>query len=103
MSRKAKVSVFAVIAFRYMLASMPRRMHNWSCKDVTNFLREHAFSFYKQLRGSHQTWIKRGTHGEKDTIVELNFTHRPYPQGTLKTIIRQSGIDKSEWFEWGGW
>jgi len=83
-------------------ANMPRRLRNWSYKDVTDFLRENGFSFYKELKGSHQAWIKRGIDGERDTVVELNFTHRPYPQGTLKMIIRQSGIEKGEWFKWAG-
>ena len=85
-----------------LLASMPRRLRNWSYKNVTNFLRENGFSFYKGLKGSHQAWIKRGANGEKDIILEINFTHRPYPQGTLNTFLRKSGIDKSEWFKWGG-
>lgn len=80
---------------------MPRRLRNWSYKDVTDFLREHGFSFHKELRGSHQAWIKRAVGGEKDIILEVNFTHRPYPQGTLKTFVKKSGIDKNEWFKWG--
>jgi predicted RNA binding protein YcfA (HicA-like mRNA interferase family) len=83
-------------------ANMPRRLRNWSYKDVTAFLRENGFGFLKELKGSHQAWIKRGIDGERDTVVELNFTHHSYPQGTLKMIIRQSGIEKGEWFKWAG-
>lgn len=82
--------------------TMPRRLHNWSYKDVTNFLREHGFSFLKPLKGSHERWIKHGTDGETDTLVELNFSRHPYPPITLKRFIQQSRIDNSEWFKWGG-
>jgi hypothetical protein len=80
---------------------MPRRLYNWSYRDVTDFLREKGFSFYKEIRGSHQAWIKRGDNGKPDTIVELNFTHHSYPPGTLKLIIRKSGIHQDEWIKWG--
>jgi hypothetical protein len=79
---------------------MPRRLRNWSYKDVTHFLREHGFSFYKELRGSHQAWIKRGVDGEEDVFFEIHFTHHPYPQGTMNSFIKKSRIDKSEWFKW---
>jgi hypothetical protein len=81
---------------------MPRRLYNWSYKDVTDFLREKGFSFYKELKGSHETWIKRGSNGDEDIVVEVNFTHRPYPPHTLKLFIYQSGLDKEEWLKWGG-
>lgn len=87
--------------WRRILASMPRRLRNWSYKDVTNFLREHGFSFFKEWKGSHQAWIKRCVDSECDRILEINFTHRQYPQGTLNIFIKKSGIDKSEWFKWG--
>jgi hypothetical protein len=80
---------------------MPRRLHNWSYKEVINFLRERGFSFHRELRGSHQAWIKHGASGENDAIVELNFTHHWHPQGTLEMFVKKSGIDKSEWFKWG--
>ena len=76
-------------------------MRNWSYKDVTDFLREKGFPFYKGLKGSHQAWIKRATDDHTDTIVEVNFTHRPYPPHTLKLFMYQSGIDKKEWLKWG--
>lgn len=86
----------------HIFGIMPRRLHDWSYRDVTNFLWENGFNFFKELGGSHQAWIKRGVDGEKERVLELNFTHRSYPQGTLKLIIGQSGIDKSDWFKWGG-
>jgi len=81
---------------------MVRRLHNWNYADVTDFLRESGFSFFKELPGSHEAWIILGDDdGKPDRIVEVNFTHRSYPVKTLKTMIRQSGIDQNEWIKWG--
>jgi hypothetical protein len=79
---------------------MVRRLHNWSYSDVTDFLRENGFSFFKELAGSHEAWIKLGDDDEPDRIVEVKFTHGSYPVITLKTMIRQSGIDQNEWIKW---
>lgn len=77
---------------------MPRGLSNWSYKDVINFLKFHGFSFSNPKEGSHEAWISSG----KDKIVEINFikNSQSYPELTLKTMIRQSGIDQKEWREW---
>jgi len=80
---------------------MPRRLYNWGYREVADFLRENGFSFFKELGGSHQAWVKRGESNEPDRIVEVNFTHRSYPIPTLKRMIRASGIDANEWIKWG--
>ena len=71
---------------------MPRRLHNWSYNDVTDFLRRNGFVFYKELKGSHEKWIKHGTEEIPNKIVEVNFRHDTYPVKTLQKIIQQSGI-----------
>jgi len=81
---------------------MTRRLHNWNYGNVTEFLKENGFSFFKELAGSHEHWIKHGQDGTPDRIVEVNFTHRSYPVPTLKTMIRQSGIAQDDWIEWAG-
>lgn len=80
---------------------MTRRLHNWTYRDVTDFLLDHGFLFFKPLKGSHENWIKHGEKGEADKIVELNFTHKSYPINTLKMIIYDSGIPQEEWIRWG--
>jgi len=69
---------------------------------VTGFLIENGFCFFREVKGSHQAWIKRSGNAELDKIVMVNFTHGSYPVRTLKTKIRQSGIPKEEWSEWAG-
>jgi hypothetical protein len=79
---------------------MVNRLFNWTYRDVTDFLKEHEFSFFEPLKGSRESWIKLTENGEPDRIVEVNFTHSSYPARTLKTIIRQSGIPREQWVEW---
>lgn len=74
---------------------MPNGLKNWAKKDVISFLKEKGFEFYKEKDGSHEAWINEDT----QKIVEVNYIHggKTYPQRTLETMIRQSGLDKREW------
>jgi hypothetical protein len=78
---------------------MARGLHNWTYREVTAFLKEHGFEFFKELEGSHESWIKFGDNGP-DWIVEVNFTHGSYPPKTLERMIKQSGLSKREWIKW---
>lgn len=64
---------------------MPKGLSNWSYRDVIDFLKSRNFTFYKPKGGSHEAWISDS-----------------YPELTLKTMIRQSGIDQKEWRNWAG-
>lgn len=88
------------VPLRIYSVGMTRRLHNWTYRDVTRFLKENGFRFFKELEGSHEAWIKLGDDGAPGRIVEVNFTHGSYPPGTLKTMIRQSGIAQGEWIKW---
>jgi len=81
---------------------MTRKLHNWSYRDVTDFLKDNGFSFFEELKGSRQAWIKLQDGGEPDRIVEISFRQGNYTERTMKSIIRQSGIAESEWIEWAG-
>jgi hypothetical protein len=81
---------------------MTRKLHNWSYQDVTNFLKKNGFSFFEELKGSRQAWIKLQDGGEPDRIVEITFRHGDYSERTMKSIIRQSGIPEGDWTEWAG-
>jgi predicted MPP superfamily phosphohydrolase len=54
---------------------MARRLHNWNYHNVTDFLKENGFTFYKEVGGSHQAWIKYGELEAHDRIVGLHFTY----------------------------
>jgi hypothetical protein len=85
-----------------ILTRMTRQLHNWSYRDLTDFLKENGFILSKQLDGSHERWMKHGGNGETDKILEINFTHTTYPVGTLKGFVRRSGIPHEEWIRWSG-
>jgi hypothetical protein len=80
---------------------MTRRLHNWSYGNVTDFLKENGFSFYKEVGGSHQAWIKRGNDKVPDGVVGVHFTSKSYLVVTMKRMIRESGIDEDAWIKWG--
>lgn len=101
MTFAARTPSYCLDALDLCYKHMPRRLHNWSYRDVTDFLRENGFSFLKELGGSHQAWIKRGVEKGEDTVVELNFTHASYCLQTLKMIIYDSRIREGEWIKWG--
>lgn len=78
---------------------MPKGLHNWTYRDVVDFLREKGFTLYNERKGSHETWISK----DKTAVVEVNFVqgNESYPIRTLETMIRQSKLDKKEWRKWG--
>ena len=79
---------------------MPRGLHNWNYKQVIAFLKSHGFAFHKELKGSHELWIKLGSSAAEDRLVEVNFTHGSYPLKTLKLMVLKSGIAEEEWIQW---
>ncbi len=97
-----KLGGLSAAALATYSADMTSKIYNWTYRDVTHFLKENGFSFFEPLKGSHEAWIKLGDDGEPNRIVEVNFSHRSYPPKTLKTMIRQSGVEQEEWLAWAG-
>jgi predicted RNA binding protein YcfA (HicA-like mRNA interferase family) len=62
-----------------------------SAPDVIRVLRRHGFYFVVQ-RGSHQKW--RQADG-RQVIVPMHG-NKPIPIGTLKNIVKGSGVDVEE-------
>ena len=79
---------------------MTKRLHNWTYRDVTDFLSENGFRFLEEIGDSHQAWSKVAEEDDEETMIRFNFTHEGYPIGTLKHIIRQSRIPEETWIEW---
>lgn len=76
---------------------MPRGLFNWSYRDVTGFISENGFVFYKEAGGSHEYWINKTT----GSIVDIDFHgQKSFPPKTLESMIRQSKIDKKIWRKW---
>lgn len=74
---------------------MPHGVNNWTAEEVIRFLRDHNF-IHNHTRGSHMYYV--GHHGEAFRQVSVPFhASRSIKPRTLKSIIAQSGIPKSEW------
>lgn len=86
---------------RFILAGMARRLHNWNYNRVTDFLIANGYSFYREVGGSHEAWIKRGKDGELDTVVGIHFTHKSYHINAMKRMIKESGLAQEVWIKWG--
>ena len=61
-------------------------------RHVCRILRDHGFDQIRQ-RGSHIVMQRRGEGGTRTAIVP---NQREIPHGTLKSIIRQSGLTEED-------
>jgi predicted RNA binding protein YcfA (HicA-like mRNA interferase family) len=76
---------------------MPRGINNWSYDDVSKFLKNNGF-IIKDQRGSHCYFT--GYKNDHVRMVTVPFHGRKsINPRTMKSIIIQSGIDKSVWLE----
>ena len=80
---------------------MARILHNWTYRNVTNFLKESGFDFYEDMEHA-QSWVKLGRNGEPDRFVEIKFIQEFYSSKAIQKMIRQSGISEDEWNKWAG-
>jgi predicted RNA binding protein YcfA (HicA-like mRNA interferase family) len=67
------------------------KLRVFSGQEVCNLLAEHGFILARQ-RGSHMIMQK---HADGSTITVPVPNHRELKQGTLRSIIRQSGLPRS--------
>jgi predicted RNA binding protein YcfA (HicA-like mRNA interferase family) len=65
---------------------MPKR---WSSFEVERILRKHGFKLVSQ-KGSHLKYVSNGR------VVIVPAGRDPLPQGTFASILRQSGLDVSQ-------
>ena len=63
-----------------------------SSAEIIRILLKFGFQFVSQ-RGSHQKYRK-----EERTVI-VPSPKREIPQGTFRSIIRQSGLDSKDFFE----
>ena len=67
---------------------MSRHFPVCSAHDVVRVLRQHGFLLVDQ-RGSHQKW----RHPDGRQAIVAQHGSKPIPIGTLKSIIKGSGLD----------
>ncbi|MBI5150791.1 MAG: type II toxin-antitoxin system HicA family toxin [Candidatus Omnitrophica bacterium] len=64
-----------------------------SSKDIKRILEKHGFVFSRQ-RGSHQQFVGF-VHGKKHRVTVI-ANQKKFAPGTLRSMIRQSGISENE-------
>ena len=75
---------------------MPKRFNNWTYNDVTSFLRDNGF-VVKNQRGSHVHFIAYKNGHFRTVTVPYRGNSEAINLKTLKSAIRQSGIDQKDW------
>lgn len=68
------------------------RLSGFSYRDIIKILKKLGFEFYRQAAGSHEIWYNPTTN--KFTTIP-NHTG-DMPEGTLRAILKQSGIDVND-------
>jgi predicted RNA binding protein YcfA (HicA-like mRNA interferase family) len=68
------------------------RLAGFRYRDVTAKLRKAGFEFDRQAKGSHEIWWN------PTTRVRTTLVNHPgdVPEGTLRAILRQTGITPEE-------
>ncbi len=75
---------------------MPRGLNNWSAGAIIRLLRDRGFR-QVHSRGSH--FYYAGKYAGQDRLVSIPIHGKSgtIAVGTMKSIVRQSGIPESEW------
>lgn len=68
------------------------RLSGFRYREIVKKLRSLGFAFDRQAAGSHEIWYNAGT--DRYTTV-LNHPG-DMPEGTLRAILRQAGIEPEE-------
>lgn len=68
-------------------------MKRFTAQEVISILRKNGFILVSQ-RGSHQKW--RNPETKKQVIVAYH-KGKQLPEGTLKSIVKGSGISEDVW------
>ncbi len=68
------------------------RLAGFKYKDVVRKLRKLGFEFVRQGAGSHEIW----RNPETKRKVTVAFHAGDMPEGTLRKILREGGIDVDE-------
>lgn len=71
------------------------RLAGFRYREVVRRLKRLGFEFGRQAAGSHEIWVNPATH---------HYTTIPnhpgdVPEGTLRTILRQAGIDPEDFLK----
>lgn len=71
------------------------RLSGFRYREIVKILKKLGFEFHRQAAGSHEIWFNQQTN---------RFTTIPnhageMPEGTLRAILRQAGVDQDQFLD----
>ncbi len=71
------------------------RLSGFTYRRIVKRLKTFGFSFDRQAAGSHEIWYNAKT----DRYTTIPNHPGDMPEGTLRAILRQAGIDPDDFFK----
>ncbi len=71
------------------------RLAGFKYRQIIKKLKKSGFEFDRQAAGSHEIWYNPKT----DRYTTIPNHPGDMPEGTLKAILKQSGIDVNDFFK----
>lgn len=71
------------------------RLAGFKYRQIIKKLKKSGFEFDRQAAGSHEIWYNPKT----DLYTTIPNHPGDMPEGTLKAILKQSGIDVNDFFK----
>ncbi len=71
------------------------RLSGFSYRQITKRLKAFGFEFDRQAAGSHEVWYNEQT----DYYTTIPNHPGDMPEGTLRAILRQAGIEPSDFLK----
>jgi predicted RNA binding protein YcfA (HicA-like mRNA interferase family) len=71
------------------------RLSGFKYRQIINRLKAFGFAFDRQAAGSHEIWYNERT----DRYTTIPNHPGDMPEGTLRVILRQAGIDPEEFLK----
>jgi predicted RNA binding protein YcfA (HicA-like mRNA interferase family) len=71
------------------------RLSGFSYRQITKRLKTFGFAFDRQAAGSHEVWYCK----QSDRYTTIPNHPGDMPEGTLRAILRQAGIEPSDFLK----
>ncbi len=71
------------------------RLSGFRYRDIVKILKRFGFKFHRQGAGSHEIWHNSIT----NRYTTIPNHSGDMPEGTLRAILKQAGIDQDEFLE----
>ncbi len=71
------------------------RLSGFRYREVVRILKSFGFEFHRQAAGSHEIWFNP----ETDLYTTIPNHSGDMPEGTLRAILKQAGIDQDDFLK----